>query len=180
MNKKQFFLSFMFLCVSSTAFGGWESTFEYIQEVLKMKGRKVAILIVDMQYNFQMEFIPSEEAKVVTQQLHLLDKLSGLESVLAYVVRYPDQGETLPAILAKLRRQWVFKSFLKESGDAFKTVSALPGDEKGDLEGLIQGRLGDALRADGVTDVVPMGCYLSKCVAATLKGASREGFHVFF
>ena len=162
-----------------TALGGWQDTAKYIQNLLADKTKTVAILIVDMQYNFQMEFVPREEGIIMQEQISLLEHLSSMERVHFVNVRYSDQGETLPSLMTRIKRGALVNSFLKNSGDAFKTTSVQPEGETGDLQGLIEGTLGNFLRAKAVTDIMPMGCYLSKCITATAKGAEREGFQVF-
>ena len=171
------FLSFclsVFLSFDSQA--NWKSTASYVEKLLS-DGKKVAILLIDMQEGFSQDFMPEEQERVLSEQVKLLNYCSEMEGVHVVNVNWPNRGETIADLHFQVKKYTYEQLFFKTTGDAFKQVSATPADTVGTV---IEGKLGAELREQGIKDVIPIGCFDSYCVKSTAEGALKEGFNVAF
>ncbi len=65
-----------------------------------------------------------------------------------------------------------YKEFFKLSQGAFDQRIAITPEDA--AESVISTALAPALKAENVTDVLPLGCFDSQCVLETAKGASKD------
>ncbi len=151
-------------------------------ECLLAEGKKVAILLVDMQmaYGTELYFSPLKKTNLrITRVLkNLLMHFSSSDSIEFVNIRIHFAGHKIKTITSleealKLKKTW---QFFKRGNGAFEEESINDGFQG--LENLVHGTLGDHLQSQGVSDVMITGCFDGRCVYGSAKGALREQFEV--
>ena len=143
----------------------------YIERLLS-EGKKVAILVIDMQPKYDKVFLISEKERVIREQIKLISHFSDNDNVHFIDVRWRGGGETLPDLLFEMVKSKQFQIFLKNTKGAFDQTVQLKDPDV--AQGVIEGELAPALLKEKVTDVVPIGCFDAQCVLETAKGASKD------
>ncbi|WP_062269998.1 isochorismatase family protein [Endozoicomonas arenosclerae] len=156
---------------SSLALANGDDSIAYIEQLLS-EGKKVAILVIDMQPKYDRVFMVSEKQRVIKEQIKLINHFADNESVHFIDVRWRGGGETLPDLLFEMMKSKQYQIFLKSTKGAFDQRVQLQDPDS--AQGVIQGELAPALLKEKVTDVVPIGCFDAQCVLETAKGASRD------
>ena len=144
-----------------------------IERMLK-EGKKVAILIIDMQAEIEDIWLSSEKSRVIPEEMQVLDAFSDNKNVLFIDVNMEGNGETIADLAHSIKKNTLRRSFVKSDTDAFFSESL----KNSQLENIIHGYLRDELEKLAVTELVPMGCFSGRCVRATTQGAIREDFNV--
>ena len=172
----------LFSCVAicvPTVYGGPAETVAYIKGLLAAdKTKRVAVLVIDMQERYQYSIDPVDLKSISGAHRQVILSLSDLDRVLFVNIQYLGYGRTNAGLkedfkLAKERA--AYRIFTKEHFGAFEGVG-FPGRE--DLRSAILGELGDGLKAEKITDIIPFGCFSASCVKETAEGAIKEGFAV--
>ncbi len=170
----------LFLLLFNSAAASTDDMIIYIDSLLA-QGKKVAVLLIDMQQVYVPSFSEDYSDIRIDDQRRLLMRLVKKENVTFIDVNITSQslGEkhlaTLPELHRQLKRKRYFR-FIKATNDAFQEPAIFKGDEN--LEEVITGKLGTHLKSEGVTDIVPTGCFDGLCIRSTAEGALKEGFDV--
>ena len=159
--------------LSLNVFGNATDTISWIEGLLK-EGKKVAILIIDMQNDVDRIWLPAEKNRVIPEETKVLEAFSGNKNVLFVDVNMEGDGVTIADLLHSIKKHTYRRLFVKKEPDAFLEASFSKGSQD---ENMIRGYLGDELDKRAVTDIVPMGCFSSRCVLETTQGAIRDGFN---
>ena len=167
-------VALIFILAPLYASGNASETILHINKLLT-EGKRVAILIIDMQTRTERLWVPAEKNRIISEQIEVLNAFSDRSDVLFVDINMAFQGETLSGISQSIKDNELRRSFVKMDSDAFRNRSIANGSE---LENMITGSLGEELRNLKTTDIVPMGCFSDRCVYDTAQGAAREGFSV--
>ena len=167
------FIAVTLLLLSTVANSGAKDTISYIEKMLS-KGKKVAILIIDMQSGYRAELVPSELKKVTGEEVEVLNHFASNPDVLFVDIHWEGKGQTIPELLASVQQKENWKHFVKREASAFLEASLDPASGPH----AISGYLHDNLTSKHINDVVPMGCFSGDCILETTRGAVFKGFDV--
>ena len=176
--KKSLFLSFLLTAIwPMSTWGTLENTIAHIEGLLA-EGKKVAILLIDMQTNMMdKRFYPEAEdiGTVMKEQIGLLNHFSARDNVYFVDVNYVGQGGTLPDIHVSLKKNARYKFFMKTTDSSFATIPK-PGSVTDPDQ--ISTALQTYLKTENISDIMVTGCFDAACVLKTADDGLRNGFNV--
>ena len=180
------FILSLCLLMPSISLGTIESSIATIDSLIK-SGKKIAILVIDMQIFFANDFSLPENVSAIRQQERLLleyvdnPDVHFIDVNLNILVDMEDlplrNAETIPRLKRLQKRKSTYKKFFKLSDDAFEEPAVIEGYEN--YENALKGDLGDHLESEGITEVMPIGCFDGGCIISTAEGALERGFNVY-
>ncbi len=176
-------LLFLVLFFSCTTHATLAQTIAAIDSLLT-HGKRVAILLIDMQTAHRKTFFLPQNGDIVEEQSVLLAHFSDHPGIIVVDVNITlapkklpaDLLETIPELKSQIELKKYYKIFYKNTDSSFSQASITTGFES--AETTLHGKLGDYLRGQNVANIVPVGCFDAKCVLKTSEGALKEGFAV--
>ncbi|WP_172806832.1 isochorismatase family protein [Endozoicomonas arenosclerae] len=153
---------------------GFDESRTHIEQLLQ-QGKKVAILVIDMQLAYEGRGSLHNLSSVLGEQVKLLNYFVKNDQVIYVDVNIEEYGTSLNALIQSIYMKKGTRLMLKAHQDAFEGVNLARGQK---LDQAFKGKLEDFLKSQDVTDVVPLGCFDSSCVLDTAKGAIESGFDV--
>ena len=168
-------LAFLFFSLGFSAMT-WANVAESIAAIqgLLSEGKKVSIIVIDMQEVLNDSVIPAEYADVVGQQKVLISRFSKDENVYFIEVKIPRDGNTIEPIAKRLNNTINKRVLYKDSPDAFTSQVANYEGIATESENVINEPLTKYLSDREVSDLFVMGRFDHDCVRATVEGAIEE------
>ena len=140
----------------SLAHGNAKDTIAYIEKLVA-SGRKVAILLIDMQTEFLNPMEEREKTRVFSEQLQIFDHFMNNENVHYIDINIEGGGTTVSTLRETLIRKALYRLYIKETSGAFESeLKLFSSNTTGKI---IEEKLAPALKKQGVTDVITIGCY---------------------
>ena len=153
----------------------WDDTVAYVRQLLR-EGRPVALLVIDMQTQFKQWFSAEEYDKVSAEQIVAIQALVDEPNLHIIDINWAGEGSTLPELHFAMKRSARYRQIFKVTDDAFVKFTV----PKNAGEDVITESLASFLKKQGVSDIVPTGCFDAACVMETAKGALKNDFRVAF
>ncbi|WP_062260528.1 isochorismatase family protein [Endozoicomonas arenosclerae] len=177
MKLSDFFIAIFLLINTPSVQAGVEESLQYIERLLS-EGKKVAVILMDMQEGFIDPALKNYGA-IIQEQIRLLDSLSGKPGVHILDVNYdPHQmGNTLPGLLASIKRNVMYKLISKNTDnvfDSYKTIKLPSGREMIQNDNVLD----TYLKGEGIKDVFITGCYDGACILNSVKGGLERDYRM--
>ena len=176
-SRIRFPLFSLIITFTNSCYAGWEDTVVYINGLLD-EGKKVALLLIDMQAGFMDRYTEPEFSRVIEEQARLIDHFADRPGMFYVDVNYAGNKRTLSSLYLKLKKNTKYKLLIKKDNSAFHSRQEFPkrGSRASDEE--IRGQLDKYLNEIKVTDVMIMGCFDGACIRETAIDALQNGFSV--
>ncbi len=154
---------------SCTAVAGVRETEAYINSLLA-EGKRIAILLIDMQEGYKLGYTSWEFREVVEDQSTILSLFADDDRVHFIDINFEGMGPTFESLLSVMKKKIAYKMFSKTSSNAFEKVAV---NDKGEFPDIVSSKLQEFIENKGITHVQTMGCYDSDCVLATARALLR-------
>ncbi len=141
------------------------------------QGKKVGVLVIDMQTGFERDFMTSIKSHVINKQASFLASVAGEDGLHVFFICYESCGAVLHDLLDAAAGGMNVRTFVKYTDDTFQTRSIPPWGGGLDTRELY-GDIEHALRVEGIQDLVLLGCFDMACVYETARGALERDFSV--
>ncbi len=149
----------------------------YINGLLD-EGKKVALLLIDMQTGFMDRYTEPEFSRVVEEQARIIDHFADRPGMFYVDVNYAGEKPTILSLYLKMKKNATYKILVKKDNSAFHSRREFPkrGSRASNEE--IRVQLDQYLNEAEVTDVMIMGCFDGACIRETAIDALHKGFSV--
>ncbi len=146
-------------------------------EKLLIEDRKVGVLVIDMQSEFEKDYPDDIAEQVFRNQIAFIKAVAKKPQLSVFDINYQGYGRTLPAHRQAIESCREKNRLIKNCDDAFyreclieEEMIKVGGDGRVFLE--------EMLRARGIHDLILFGAFDVFCVKRTADGALQKGFTV--